>query len=95
MSRRLYKEELEAKWPSEGWDWDMWMRDGQQRKGRECIIPDISRTYHFGARGLNVSPYMQELMLMKRAFNKKTNIKFRADLMFEDNYEKEINRLLR
>ena len=26
---------------------------------RECIIPDISRTYHFGSTGLNMNPYFQ------------------------------------
>lgn len=30
----------------------MWMRMPEQRRGRECIIPDVSRSYHFG--GLSV-----------------------------------------
>ena len=30
---------------------------------RECIIPDISRTYHFGASGLNMNPYFQVRLL--------------------------------
>lgn len=29
----------------------------EQRKGRECIIPDISRSYHFGIVGLNMNGY--------------------------------------
>ena len=39
------------------WDWDMWMRMPEQRRGRECIIPDISRSYHFGIVGLNMNGY--------------------------------------
>lgn len=39
------------------WDWDMWMRMPEQRKGRECIIPDVSRSYHFGIVGLNMNGY--------------------------------------
>lgn len=39
------------------WDWDMWMRMPEQRKGRECIIPDVSRSYHFGIIGLNMNGY--------------------------------------
>lgn len=35
----------------------MWMRMPEQRKGRECIIPDISRSYHFGIVGLNMNGY--------------------------------------
>lgn len=43
--------------PPQLWDWDMWMRMPEQRKGRECIIPDISRSYHFGIVGLNMNGY--------------------------------------
>lgn len=39
------------------WDWDMWMRMPEQRRGRECIIPDVSRSYHFGIVGLNMNGY--------------------------------------
>ena len=56
LSRRLFKDELEKKWPGpdQPHDWDMWMRMDFNKKGRECIIPDISRTFHFGAKGLNI-----------------------------------------
>lgn len=29
----------------------------EQRRGRECIIPDVSRSYHFGIVGLNMNGY--------------------------------------
>ena len=35
----------------------MWMRMPEQRKGRECVIPDVSRSYHFGIIGLNMNGY--------------------------------------
>ena len=97
LSRKLYKGELEAKWPAPDvfWDWDMWMRTPNQRKDRECIIPDISRTYHFGAKGLNVGPAMNDAYFKRHAINTVPNVKIDADLMYKDNYEKEINRLLR
>ncbi|OTF75803.1 hypothetical protein BLA29_005925, partial [Euroglyphus maynei] len=46
LTRKLYKNELEAKWPTpdKSWDWDMWMRLSDVRRGRECIVPDVSRT---------------------------------------------------
>ena len=25
----------------------------------ECVIPDVSRTYHFGSSGINMNPYFQ------------------------------------
>lgn len=49
MSRRLWKEELESKWPT-GY-WDDWLREPVQRKGRHILRPEVSRTYHFGEKG--------------------------------------------
>ena len=49
------------------WDWDMWMRTNFIRKDRECIIPDISRTFHFGSKGLNMNPYFQDLYFKKHS----------------------------
>ena len=97
LSRKLYKGELEAKWPkpSDFWDWDLWMRQPEQRKGRECIIPDISRTFHFGAKGLNVNPFMQDVYFMAHALNMQPNVKLNVDVMYKEMYEKEIARLLR
>lgn len=61
LKRSLYKEELEPHWPSADklWDWDMWIRQPRIRRGRECVIPDVSRTYHFGSQGINMNPYFQ------------------------------------
>ncbi|EDO45873.1 predicted protein [Nematostella vectensis] len=96
LSRKIYKGELEAKWPKPDvfWDWDMWTRSPDQLKGRECIIPDVSRTYHFGAKGLNMNPYFQDAYFTKHAFNRQPNVKFNAEIMRKDNYEKEIHRLI-
>lgn len=73
----------------------MWMRYPDQRKDRECIIPDISRTYHFGASGLNVNPYMQSSYFSAHALNTEPNVKLNVDIMYKENYEKELQRLLR
>ena len=37
---------------------------------RECIIPDVSRTYHFGMSGTNMNPYFQEAYFSKHRLNK-------------------------
>jgi alpha-1,3-mannosyl-glycoprotein beta-1,2-N-acetylglucosaminyltransferase len=31
--------------------WDDWMREPPQRRGREVLRPEISRTFHFGQKG--------------------------------------------
>lgn len=81
--------------PDVFWDWDMWMRDNEMRKNRECIIPDVSRTYHFGATGLNMNPFMQHHYFTKHALNDKRNVKLNVDIMYKDSYEKELGRLIR
>lgn len=42
MLRRSVWMELREKWPEAFWD--DWMRDHNQRKGRACLRPEISRT---------------------------------------------------
>lgn len=71
LSRRLYKEELEPQWPApdKPHDWDMWIRTEAVRKGRECIIPDVSRTFHFGSTGTNINSYFQKQYFSKHAFS--------------------------
>jgi alpha-1,3-mannosyl-glycoprotein beta-1,2-N-acetylglucosaminyltransferase len=49
MTRKLWHEELRAKWPT-GY-WDDWLREPQQRKGRHILRPEVSRTFHFGTQG--------------------------------------------
>lgn len=88
---------MEAKWPgpNDYWDWDIWMRMDHIRKGRECIIPDVSRTYHFGAKGLNVDISFQKKYFKRRALNMKYGIKFDVGKMKKKEYEEEVHRLLR
>lgn len=49
MTKSLWLDELESKWPAAYWD--DWLRDPAQRKGRQVIRPEYSRTYHFGFEG--------------------------------------------
>ena len=97
LKRSLYKNELEPKWPGpdDQYDWDIWLRMDENRKGRECIIPDISRTYHFGAKGLNVDNLFQNAYFKRRSLNKETGQRFDIEKMKKDNYEKELQRLIR
>ena len=53
--------------------------------GRDCIIPDISRTYHFGENGVNVGPDMQRLYFRNHAVHKTNHITQFPPI---ENYEK-------
>ena len=47
------------------------------RKGRECVIPDVSRTYHFGSTGINMNSYFQDNYFKKHAFNVQEHVRLR------------------
>lgn len=49
LPRRLWVNELSQKWPTA--HWDHWMRDPAQHRGRDVVIPEISRDYHTGVTG--------------------------------------------
>jgi alpha-1,3-mannosyl-glycoprotein beta-1,2-N-acetylglucosaminyltransferase len=49
MTRKLWEEELQHKWP-QGY-WDDWLREPAQRQSRHILRPEISRTFHFGVKG--------------------------------------------
>lgn len=76
IKRSLYKEELETRWPTPDkmWDWDIWMRLKYIMKGRECIVPDVSRTYHFGSNGLNMNSHFHDNYFKKHSFNRKPDV---------------------
>ncbi|CAG0893969.1 unnamed protein product, partial [Cyprideis torosa] len=71
LRRDTYKQELEKKWPSPDkvFDWDIWMRQPEIRRGRECLVPDVPRTYHFGSSGVNMNSYFHDYYFKKHAFN--------------------------
>lgn len=47
----------------------MWMRTSRVQRGRQCIVPEVSRTYHFGSsRAINVNPYFQRTYFSHHAF---------------------------
>ncbi|XP_075676818.1 protein O-linked-mannose beta-1,2-N-acetylglucosaminyltransferase 1-like isoform X2 [Dermatophagoides pteronyssinus] len=98
LSRKLYKEELETRWPTPEklWDWDMWMRLPDIRHDRECIVPDVSRTYHFGSSGINMNSYFQDVYFKKHAFNTLPYVRMRdLNSLKKDNYERMIEKLIK
>ncbi|CAH0382442.1 unnamed protein product [Bemisia tabaci] len=98
LKRSLYKDELEVKWPTpeKMWDWDMWMRMPEIRKGRECIIPEVSRTYHFGSLGLNMNSYFQDTYFKTHSFNTQPIVKLsNIESVMKDNYEKLVIQMIK
>ncbi|KAL1140404.1 hypothetical protein AAG570_000336, partial [Ranatra chinensis] len=50
LTRNIWSE-LSSKWPASYWD--DWIRQPEQRKGRACIRPELSRTRTFGKIGVS------------------------------------------
>ena len=45
------------------------------RRDRECVVPDVPRTYHFGSTGLNMNVYFYEKYFKTRALNSIPQVK--------------------
>ena len=54
LSRKVW-EEYSPIWPKAYWD--DWIREPQRRKGRHIIRPEVSRTYHYGRKGVSNSEF--------------------------------------
>jgi len=51
------------------------MRTNRVQRGRQCVVPEVSRTYHFGSsRAINVNPYFQRTYFSHHAFYIYNNI---------------------
>ena len=59
MTKDLWNE-LGPKWPP-GY-WDDWMREPEQRKGRHCIFPEISRSWTFGEQGSSAGQFWKQYL---------------------------------
>ena len=98
MKKSLIENELLPKWPGSElhWDWDMWMRKVDVRKGRECLVPDVSRTYHFGRKGFHMTDNFFEKYFEHRKLNTNLTIEYQpSNQMLANNYEQHMHELLK
>ncbi len=58
-------EELGPKWPEAFWD--DWLREPPQRKGRNFLRPEVSRSYTFGESGVSQSQFFAQVRARARA----------------------------
>ncbi|KAH8411015.1 hypothetical protein KR222_006500 [Zaprionus bogoriensis] len=86
LTKQLWQE-LAVKWPKSFWD--DWIRHPEQRKGRVCIRPEISRTRTFGkigvSNGLFFDKYLKHIKLSED-FVQFTKINM--SYLLKDNYDR-------
>lgn len=59
LHRRTWLQ-LRATWP--GAYWDDWMRGERVRQGRQCVRPDVCRTYNFGKSGASKGQFFSQYL---------------------------------
>lgn len=94
LSRRLYVDELERRWPET--HWDHWMREDRTRKQRECIFPEVPRNYHIGVEGTHMDKQTFKAFFAKIALNDQAHIDLGdTSYLLRDNYEDHVRALVR
>jgi hypothetical protein len=101
LPRKLYKGELEAKWPIE--HWDHWLRSPETHRNRESIYPQIPRTYHNGVRGTFMDEsthnrYFRDIHNNRDEsinWNERTTTVSHLSLATQDNYEKRVEEMIK
>ncbi|XP_019851894.1 PREDICTED: alpha-1,3-mannosyl-glycoprotein 2-beta-N-acetylglucosaminyltransferase-like, partial [Amphimedon queenslandica] len=79
--------ELKPKWPSSYWD--DWLRLNEQRKGRSCIRPEISRTQTFGRVGVSKGQYYDKHLKFIQANDKSYPFKTsNLTYLLKENYDR-------
>ncbi|XP_037080675.1 protein O-linked-mannose beta-1,2-N-acetylglucosaminyltransferase 1-like [Pollicipes pollicipes] len=71
MKKSVLMGEMMPAWKADwkDWDWDMWFRTEVVSLYRECIIPDVSRTYHFAYLGGHVYSFLQLQYFSDKSLN--------------------------
>lgn len=59
LTRELWRE-IGHRWPKSFWD--DWMRLAEQRRGRACIRPEVSRTRTFGESGVSWGQFFEKYL---------------------------------
>ncbi|KAI9342673.1 GNT-I family-domain-containing protein [Obelidium mucronatum] len=57
LTRDLYSQ-IAPTWPET--EWDDWLRRSEQRRGRQCLIPEVSRNRNFGSEGVSGGQFFEE-----------------------------------
>ncbi|KAK7078239.1 Protein O-linked-mannose beta-1,2-N-acetylglucosaminyltransferase 1, partial [Halocaridina rubra] len=97
MLTRSIAQQLLSKWPSryKEHDWDLWARGPEMLSGRECIVPDVGRTFHFGLTGAHSPGLLHAAFFSARPVSNLPYVQLRnVERMMMSEYEADIYHIL-
>ncbi|RXG54285.1 Protein O-linked-mannose beta-1,2-N-acetylglucosaminyltransferase 1, partial [Armadillidium vulgare] len=99
MMPRYIIEEILPKWMPSNFshDWDYFIGSKFVQRDRDCIVPDINRSYHWSTKGFHLTAsYASEILFLSRTMNSDPKVKlYPLDRLIKKNYEMEFENLLR
>ncbi|XP_037796305.1 protein O-linked-mannose beta-1,2-N-acetylglucosaminyltransferase 1-like [Penaeus monodon] len=97
MLTRLLAEELLQAWHTKkkDQDWDIWARGMDVIGGRECVVPDVSRTFHIGLSGAHNPGLIHAAFFSARPMPAEAHVRLKnVDRLTFEKYEEDIYSLL-
>ncbi|XP_050717401.1 protein O-linked-mannose beta-1,2-N-acetylglucosaminyltransferase 1-like [Eriocheir sinensis] len=97
MVTRSFVDEVYDRWKTaeKDHDWDIWFRSTEVRGGRECVVPDVSRTYHAGATGAHINGLLSHIFFTAHPVTSTTDIKIQnVHRLIQTAYEEDLYRVL-
>lgn len=94
MLRRELWDELSPRFPLE--HWDHWMRLNSTSKGRDCLVPRVSRNYNIGVKGANMQSAQYDRYLKRVRYSKERRVRLHGlDDLVSARYEAQMEGLVR
>lgn len=96
LTRHLAEELLRAwHWKKKDQDWDIWARGMDVIGGRECVVPDVSRTFHIGLSGAHNPGLIHAAFFSARPMPAENYVQLKnVDRLTFEKYEEDIYALL-
>ncbi|XP_069939562.1 protein O-linked-mannose beta-1,2-N-acetylglucosaminyltransferase 1-like [Cherax quadricarinatus] len=96
MVKRSFLEETLPMWPpvTVTTDWDYWMGCGLVRRGRELVIPEVSRTAHAGLSGTHFSGLLTQQLFSNKPLSDDPKTVVNLTTVDREVYETELTDLL-
>ena len=65
-------------------NWDHWMREPKQHRGREVLFPQVPRAFHHGAEGTFMTPDTHEKYFRHIAVNRNASVTWALPIFGEE-----------